>query len=470
MVVKFKKNILFMVLVFVLFLVVINTVYATTSAVDECNSNIDCDDGISITDNVCIQKGPTVAHNFCTHYSYLKGYRCNSDSQCEDGNPMGNNQYTKDVCEYDSDLGFRTCKHYVKSTYSCDSNSDCVDENSDKLYKCFNGLCNYFDKNYTIYGDCNEEIPHFKSHDSSKYDLLYEGEDGHYCRYSPIISDFSIRACSFSPSIDYDGFVIRTMFYSNSKTCTYELFNLCDEDVDCIDDDPYTKDSCKRINEHNSGILIFPGHSVDVCMHEKSSVVRCLTDAECFNMTPDNPYDLEICTSEGYCESFYDDEDSLNLLKRNNIDKSDRIKFNKFLNYIPKINFLGYLNNGEVEEFTVDVKTAKVTKGLSPDAFLLIEIHQNAFEELKNKIYKRYDESTFYYKSQGFFNKERLLFASLLSYSSPYVNSSKVVKINNWDQLFAKIQTQQSMSPLGGYQTGSHKIRNVSGSLPLIVS
>ena len=449
---NFEKTFLLLLVVVFLSLMIINPVNAINTLSDECTVNSDCDDGSNLTSDICILKGPSVSNNYCVHYSFLKDFRCNSDDQCSVETPNGRGYHTEDVCEFNFNLGFRTCNHYLKSDYSCKSNDDCVDETTNKFYLCFGGFCNYFDKNYNIHGACNDNIPSFETHGSSIYNLTVDEGLEHYCRYSPIVKSISLDDCfssSFVEGINFEnqvGLIHLNKNLSSESSCDYITFDLCEKDSDCIDDNPYTVDSCDLIGDYYSSDFhvskFFPssGFNEKTCHHSLSSYLVCQTDAECFNMTPDNPYDLEFCSEYGYCLAYYDD--SVDVLTGRRDFRTSNAEFNRFLNYVPVINFLGHLNNGSDEEFKIDVKTGRVSAGLSPDAFLLIEIHQDTFDDLVDYAYDEFNSKKIFYKRQGFFSKERFLLYVLLSSKRTLddpLKKSSVLKINDWDYLFGKL-------------------------------
>ncbi len=452
-----------------IFAIIISIIISSSMVFSEnqCQTNIDCDDNNLLTNDICVKANNINQFNLCEHRSFLEGYKCNTDADCNGAFIYSNDFELKNSCKYNIEYGFKTCEHKVvqKKGY-CEMNLDCDDQDIKTFDKCeSDNLCSHTElksfggklddgiyltedsftttintetKNYF------ERIGHpYEEHDINNdpynYDYVYKH------KYKKLNFDYNplkiIRINNLSKLNDDQSIRIS---YNNGKY-KFNLVNRCNVDLDCNDNNISTNDKCVDENRFNDFRFLSKNNAFPkVCMNTRLDN-SCNTDLDCQGRT-ENPYDLEYCDiynnlGDKTCKSIFDETALYNTNR----------EFNLFLDYIPKINFLGHLNNGQIEKFNINTKTQEIKEGFDDKAFLLIEMYQDSFEAYQNKYYKEYEENKEKYYKLGFFNKERYLFSKLISLSfnpDEFYSYSKVTKLNNWTLLFTEIEYNNNLFDL----------------------
>ncbi len=264
-----------------------------------CDTDADCDDGIALTLDACVDPG--TIQSTCLHTQIA----CNTDADCDDGNA-----YTINTCVNGGTLN----SECVVATIACLSDSDCNDENAYTLDACIDAgtadaACSHATIACLTDSDCNDD-------DAYTIDsCVSPGMADAACSHSPIAclnnsdcddgNPLTIDTClsagtaqsacentAIACNIDADcddgnAYTINTCVNGGALNAECAVASIaCLSDSDCNDENAYTIDSC-----------VFPGTAEAACSH---TPIACLNNSDCDD---DNPLTIDICLSAGTAQS-----------------------------------------------------------------------------------------------------------------------------------------------------------------------
>lgn len=256
---------------------------------------------------------------------------CTEDTQCSDGDSK-----TFDKCVDDIWGGGKYCTNYgYYDNLNCKYDSQCNDNNPDTEDSCESG--NPLDTDSYFSG---KSCKHFLGN-------VYAGTLGS-------------KTCDDDYSLTIDS-KFTPQQAGGSYFCKYELkATVCTEHTQCDDNNEFTLDLCKM------------NHNIDtyVCENIQNG---CLSDVDCS--------DDDIETAD-YCNLGLNSCSAHN----SNILSKQGNGFNTYLSYVNIINVIGHLNNGETENFNINVETGEVKDGLNSNALIGFEIYEDTFKIERDNI------------------------------------------------------------------------------------
>ncbi len=281
--------------------------------VSACDSNIGCDDGNSLTTDIC--SNPGTCSSSCA--STACDITCNSDEVCDDSDDL-----TTDTCTNPGTCA-SACSN-VACSVACDTNSACNDSNSLTTDICSNpGLCTASCANTLCDFACTTDAECDDSNSTSLDTCSNPSTCSAVCSYASCTPDcVSNLGCDDSDLTTIDTCV-------DSGTCDAYCSNdvctpVCNNDADCGDGDPGSVDTCIHpggcgahcINEFctpvcsadsdcddsdpaTSDSCLSPGSCTASCSNETCAIV-CSTDSDCDDSDGTT---VDSCSSAGTCDS-----------------------------------------------------------------------------------------------------------------------------------------------------------------------
>ncbi|MBN2067106.1 MAG: hypothetical protein JW744_01420 [Candidatus Diapherotrites archaeon] len=280
----------------------------------ECNSDAGCNDNNALTTDTCLNPG--TCSSDCNHT--VCHVACNSAAGCDDSNSLtadtcanagscsascsysacsvacnsaagcdDSNSLTTDVCNNPGTCS-ASCSHNVSCTPACDSNSACNDSNSLTTDICLNpGTCSASCSNEPCSIACYADLNCNDNNSSSGDSCVNPGTCSAYCSYQSC----SVECQSNSDCDDGLASTNDQCFFPGGcdSYCNYAgCVIACTENTDCFDSDPATVDSCSN-----------PGTCDAACSNMPCSVA-CSSDADCGDS---NPITLDVCSNAGECDA-----------------------------------------------------------------------------------------------------------------------------------------------------------------------
>ncbi len=280
-----------------------------------CDANADCDDGNSLTVDVCLNPGTCSAS--CSNT--VCSIECTSDSACDDSNSL-----TTDTCLNPGTCD-ANCSHTV-CDIACDNNAACDDSNSLTTDVCLNpGTCSASCSNTVCSIECTSDSACDDSNSLTTDTCLNPGTCDANCANTPIACTV---ACDANADCD-DSNAMTVDVCLNPGTCDANCSSslcaiACYSNADCDDNSTETVDVCNNAGtcdancthtvctvactadadcddgiEATSDYCFFPGQCDSYCANV-GCTVACSGDGDCFD---DDPQTLDKCLNAGTCEA-----------------------------------------------------------------------------------------------------------------------------------------------------------------------